>query len=98
MGARRCALVVGLDGFRPDCITAEFAPTLHAIIHPHAAAAATAAAAAATAAGSSPMLPAIPSAYSLRSQVGAMNSASDQRLPQTSRPNASTRPSTQPVA
>lgn len=67
MGARRCALVVGLDGFRPDCITAEHAPTLHAIIHPQQAAA-TAAAAAPS--GSPPPLPVIPSAYSLRSQVG----------------------------
>lgn len=30
---RRCALVIGLDGCRPDCLTAEIAPTLFGLMH-----------------------------------------------------------------
>lgn len=30
---RRCVLVIGVDGCRPDCLTREWAPTLYDLIH-----------------------------------------------------------------
>ena len=72
---RRCALVIGLDGCRPDCLTAEIAPTLWGMMHQQHVVPPALPLSDAAPVDASPVLPStaglpLHCAYSLRSQVG----------------------------
>jgi len=67
---RRCALVIGLDGFRPDCISPELTPTLWGLMHPARPSFGPVASVASDGGQTVSVAPALSCAFSLRSQVG----------------------------